>query len=108
MCPYCPGEVTKIVSPRLSPREAIGQLIDLVEALVAAGHLKQDQGEALINRLEAALKQLDRGHIKPAINQLESFIQRVDHLVDKGELPPAEGQSLIEAANEIIAAVERR
>jgi FIMAH domain/Beta-propeller repeat len=100
--------VAKIVSPRLSPREAIGQLIDLVEALVAAGHLKPGQGGALINRPEVALKQLDRDHIKQAVNQLESFARRVDRLIDRGELAPAEGQSLIEAANEIIAELERQ
>jgi hypothetical protein len=100
--------VAKVAPPRLSPREAIGQLIDQVEALVAAGNLKAGQGEALINKLEMAIKQLDRGHIKQAINQLESFIRRVDHLIEKGELAPAEGQSLIRAANDIIAELERQ
>jgi hypothetical protein len=51
---------------------------------------------------------LDRGHIKQAINQLESFIHRVNHLIDKGELAPAEGQSLIRATTDIIAALERQ
>jgi hypothetical protein len=95
--------VAKIAAPRLSPREAIGQLIDQVEALVAAGHLKRGPGEALINKLEVALKQLDRCHINPAINQLESFVHRVNGLVNKGKLTPAQGQSLTGPANEIIA-----
>jgi glutamate synthase domain-containing protein 3 len=99
---------TKIASPRLSPQEAIAQLIDQVEALVAAGDLKRGQGEDLINRLEAAIKQLDRGHIKQAINQLLSFIFRVALLIARGELTPAEGQSLIGAADEMVAELGRQ
>jgi hypothetical protein len=95
--------VAKIVSPSLIPQQVIGQLIDQVEDLIAAGRLKRGPGEALINKLEVALKQLDRGHINPAINQLESFVHRVDGWVDKGDLTPAEGQSLTVPANEIIA-----
>jgi hypothetical protein len=95
--------VTKIVSSRLSPQQMIRQLIDQVEALIASGRLKRGPGEALINKLEVALKQLDRGHITPAINQLESFVHRVNGLVNKDEFTPAEGQALTGPANEIIA-----
>jgi hypothetical protein len=95
--------VTKISPPRLNPQQVITQLIAQVEALIAAGRLKRGPGEALINKLEVALKQLDRGHITPAINQLESFVHRVNGLVDKGDLTPAEGQSLTGPANEVIA-----
>ena len=88
----------------LTPRQGIEGLIEQVQALIP-GSLNGGQGNALIAKLEAAIRQLERGNVATAINQLESFINQVSALISGGILPPEEGQSLIDAANEIIAAL---
>jgi len=88
----------------LTPRQGIEGLIVQVQALVP-GTLNGGQGNALIAKLEAAIRQLDRGNVATAINQLESFVNQVSALISGGVLPAAEGQPLIDAANGIIAAL---
>jgi CSLREA domain-containing protein len=89
----------------LTPREGIEGLIEKVGDLVAQGVLNGGQGNALIAKLEAAIRQIDRGNVQTAINQLEAFVNQVNALMYADILPPAEGQPLIDAANEIIAAL---
>jgi hypothetical protein len=100
--------VAKIISPTPSTREAIDKLINEVKALVAAGHLKREQGFFLITRLEAAMDRLDRGDINLAIYLLDPFfIYRLNSLIDSGELSMSRGQPLIKAAHNIIAELKR-
>ena len=77
-------------------------LIDEVQALVDAGALNRGQGNSLIVKLEGALKKLDQGQLKPAVNRLGAFINEVNSLIDEGVLTPEEGQPLIDAAQSII------
>lgn len=90
-----------------TPQAAAGSLIDQVQALVDAGLLNGGQGNSLISKLEAAIKQLDKGNTTPAINQLQAFINEVNAFMNSTPpiLTPAEGQPLIDAANAIIAAL---
>lgn len=74
-------------------------MIGEVETLVNDSTLNSGQGNALIGKLEAAIKQLDKGKPGPAINQIESFINQVEALVKASVLPAADGQDLIDAAN---------
>ena len=75
--------------------EQIGLIIDDVGDLVTASVLK---GNSLISKLEAAVDQLNKGHLKPAIAKLEDFIQSVENLINKETLTAAQGQPLIDAA----------
>ena len=74
-------------------------------ALVTAGNLNQGQGNALIAKLEAAIQQLDRGNTQTAINQLQCFVNQMSAFIRAGTVPPAQGQPLIDAAQQIIAAL---
>jgi CSLREA domain-containing protein len=89
----------------LTPREGIEGLIDKVTALVTTGNLNQGQGNALIAKLEAAIQQLEHGNTKTAINQLQAFVNQMNALISAGTVPPAQGQPLIDAAQQIIAAL---
>jgi hypothetical protein len=89
----------------LTPREGIEGLIEKVETLVAAGSLNQGQGNALIAKLEAAIQQLDHGNVQTAINQLRAFVSQMNTFISAGTVPPAQGQPLIDYANQIIAAL---
>jgi|GEM_PF-52753 len=82
-------------------------LIGEVEALVASGSLNPGQGNSLIAKLEGALKKLEQGQPRPAVNQLGAFVNEVESLIEEGVLTPEEGQSLIDAANAIIYQINR-
>jgi len=76
-------------------------LIEDVEALVAAGSLNAGQGNALIVKLETAIKNLDKGKADTALNNLNAFVNQVMAFVKGGVLSPEEGQALIDVANAI-------
>ncbi|MDA2937151.1 hypothetical protein MYX75_02675 [Acidobacteria bacterium AH-259-A15] len=52
----------------------------------------------MISKLDAAVDQLNKNHLKPAIAKLEDFITSVENLINKGMLTAAQGQPLIDAA----------
>lgn len=56
--PRQPGAVV-FVTPPQTPQDQIEALIDDIEALIAAGDLGQNQGAALINKLEQVLAKLE-------------------------------------------------
>jgi uncharacterized repeat protein (TIGR01451 family) len=91
--------ITEIVQ---TPAQLINQLIAQVNALIRSGQLSDKEAKKLINHLENALKQVNKGNEKPAINQLEDFIKEVNKLVSKHELSNSKGQELIAAAERII------
>jgi hypothetical protein len=93
----------EVIITAITAQQAPGSLIDHVKALVAAGVLNQGQGNALIAKLDAAIKQVDKGNSNTAINQLQAFINQVNAFINSGILTSAQGQPLIDAANAIIA-----
>jgi hypothetical protein len=93
---------TAAVFVQYEPRPAIERLIHEVEQLVVAEVLNQGQGNSLIVKLEGAIKKLDEGKNKSAVNKLNAFINEVISLIEEGVLTPEDGQPLIDAANSII------
>ena len=85
-----------------NPLQAIQALISNVESLVAQGVLNHGNGNALISKLEAARKQLERGHVRPAGNQINAFINQVEAFIRSRKLTPQQGQPLIDAAMSIL------
>jgi YVTN family beta-propeller protein len=96
-----PHSVVFVVPAPPGPQDQIEALIDDIEALIAGGDLGQNQGAALINKLEQVLTKLDGGQIGAACNQLGSFINQVNAFINNGSLTQAEGQALIGAVNAI-------
>ena len=76
-----------------------------VNELVNTGVLNQGQGNALMAKLDAATKQLEKGNTNPAINELQAFINQVDADIRSGKLTLVQGQPLIDMTNAIIAAL---
>jgi hypothetical protein len=89
-----------------SPVEITENLITDIETLVAMDVLNQGQGNALTAKLRAAIKKMEQGNVNTAINQLQAFINQVNALINGGTLTPAEGQPLLDAANNIINALQ--
>jgi hypothetical protein len=88
-----------------APADALAALIDQVQALVQAGDLSASHGQALINKLESALKQLEKDNLQAVIAKLQAFIQQVSNFITAGFLTEAEGQPLIDAAEAVLAAL---
>jgi hypothetical protein len=86
-----------------SPKQSIENLIQNVFELSETGTLNHGQGNALIAKLKAAVKQVDRGNDHVAINQLHAFINQVTAMINSGVLLPGDGEPLIAAASAIIA-----
>jgi pullulanase-type alpha-1,6-glucosidase len=84
-----------------APQEMLRSLIDEIAALREAGILNAGQANSLIAKLENAIKNLDKGKAKVALNNLNAFVNEVQSLIDEGVLTPEEGQSLIDAAEAI-------
>ena len=81
-----------------SPEDQINALIAKVNDLVESSWISNGQGNALIVKLDAALKSLEKGNIKSACNQLGSFINQVEAFMRSEILNPEQGQALIGAA----------
>jgi len=92
--------VAKLAFP---PQEQIQILRNQVAALVVAGVLNPGQGNALDTQLRAALNALTSGDVNTAISRLQSFINQVNAFIDGNVLTRAQGQPLIDGANEVIA-----
>ena len=84
----------------------IEDLIADVETLVDSGDLNNGQGNALIVKLENAIKKLEQGQEKTAVNNINAFINQVEAFVNSGTLSPETGQDLIDQAQYIIYLIE--
>jgi hypothetical protein len=98
------GFVAKIAAAA-TPQDQIAALIAQVEALVTAGTLTENQGDALINKLEQVISKLDNDQTGAACNQLDAFINQVNAFINDGSLTPGQGQALIDATNAIKAGI---
>ncbi len=94
------GFVTKVAFPA---DEQIQILRNQVAALVAAGALNAGQAMALDSRLQQALTALAGGNTATAISRLQTFSNQVNAFIAGNILTPAQGQLLIDGANEVIA-----
>ena len=86
----------------LTTQEAIEEQINEVEKLIDEEILNEGQDNGLTSKLENIIAKIDKGNVKPAINQLEAFINQINSFISEGVLLQEEGQPLIDAANEII------
>jgi hypothetical protein len=83
-------------------QQQMQRILHLVGGLVAAGVLNPGQGNSLRAPIQEASQQLNAGNVTPAINELGAFINHVNAFVQAGILSLAQGESLIDAADNII------
>lgn len=77
-------------------------MIEDVRALVVSGALTPLQGVVLNLTLRFAVVALNAGTLQVALNFLQAFDNTVDLYVVAGALSPAEGQLLIDRAEDVI------
>jgi hypothetical protein len=97
-----PGRTPVVFVAEVPPQEHLEDLIDDIEALGDAGILNRGQSKALIVKLSHAISKLDGGQPDVALNMLSAFINEVNAFIQGGILTPEEGQSLLDAVNDII------
>ena len=88
-----------------SAQDAVTTLVGQVQDLIDDDVLNGGNGNALISKLDNAIKKLDQGQPGPAVNQLEAFINQVQAFLNSGKLTAEQGQPLIDAAQRIIDTV---
>jgi hypothetical protein len=81
-------------------QQATQTLIARVNALVPVT-LTAQKANSLTNKLDSAIKSLDKGNTNAACAHLQGFIQLVNNYISAGFLTPAQGQPLINAATTI-------
>jgi hypothetical protein len=89
-----------------SPTEQAGNLIDEVRMLLDAGVLNQGQAHALSTRLVHFQTKLADGQTQAALNLLNAFDDQVQALVQGGTLSAEQGQSLLDAADNLRMSLE--
>jgi uncharacterized protein (TIGR02145 family) len=80
-------------------------LVDLkgkIETMVSDDLLSAGNGNALISKINAAIKSFDRGSILAFTGQLNALIHNVESFVEMGILTSEQGQSLISIIGKII------
>lgn len=70
--------------------------------MLTAGVLNDGQANSLLSKLEDAVQLLEDGKVTPAVHKLEDFISEVSNFIDNGTLTSAQGQPLIDAAEEVL------
>jgi len=99
-----PCMVTITVVP--TPQDATLYLIADVQELVYLGVLTEDQGNGLIDKLQAAIENMDEGQFNAAINNLNAFINQVNAFYNAEILSSEQADALIAAAERIIDYLE--
>jgi hypothetical protein len=93
----------------LTPTQQIQQMIAFIQSITTSGELDEGSSDELIAVLNAAETNLARIESDPSEEnpyaepaELRYFISQVKDKIDRGVLSPTNGQTLIDAANDVI------
>jgi len=93
----------------VTPTQKINQMITFIQGVTTSGELNDGSSYELIAILNAAETNLDRIESDPSVGnpfaepaELRYFINQVRDKIDRGVLSQTNGQTLIDAANDII------
>ncbi len=75
----------------IPPADLLGRMIDDVADL----GLNRGRTNALTVKLEHAIRRMDRGQLRPALNQLNAFTNQVNDFVEDGVLTDEQGDALL-------------
>ena len=74
----------------------------MIEGFIKDGSLTPAQGHDLLMKWDLVIKQVEKGNIRPAENQVRGFIGEVNELLKSGLLPAAQGKILLDRTNEVL------
>jgi uncharacterized repeat protein (TIGR03803 family) len=95
------GTVFKLSPP--TPQQATQTIIDAVNALYSQGVLSRGEDNALVLELQKAIRLMNAGRNDAAAGNLRAFILEVLDLQRWGVLSPSQAETLISAAEAVIA-----
>ncbi len=93
---------TALALPNATPQEESAILRDLVQALIDGGALNLGQGYSLLSELDVIDRHLADRDIEAAAGLFQAFVDQVQTFVSAGILTVAQGQPLIDAAQNAI------
>ncbi|TFH34806.1 MAG: T9SS type A sorting domain-containing protein, partial [Bacteroidia bacterium] len=88
------------------PENAIRNLIINIQNMLNSGLINKGNANALITKLNNALKMIDKGQTKTAINILNAFSNQVEVLSKSGDIPQQRADAIIYANDAIIFNLE--
>ena len=88
-----------------SPEEMMEDAADQIVDMINDGNVNEGQGDALIAKLDAAVKKLDQDNEHAAENILNSVINQIEAFIKSGVLTQTDGQALIDDIQLIINAL---
>lgn len=91
---------SELTEPTESTMDA---LMEAVAELEKSGALKKGQANALMSKLNAAARQIDRGNFNASESQMWAFVNQVEAWIRSGVLTQEDGGSLLAIADDIIA-----
>jgi uncharacterized delta-60 repeat protein len=86
-----------------TPQQKTQMEIVTVDSLVTALILNQGEGNSLKTKLNNAIEKINKGQNQAAINNLNAFKNQTQAFINSHRLTQAQGQNLIDRANETIA-----
>lgn len=93
---------TQIITvTNVPPQQQIESLIGRVNHLVQQGALNRGEGNQLAAKLNVALKNVNDGDLAVACDQIGAFLNQVQTLILRRRMTQADGQFLIDAANQL-------
>lgn len=112
-CPnvYNPGQedvnMDGIGDACISPSELVEDVIEVVEITIEdISELSPAQINSLVGKLESAADKLDDNQLNGAIGSLNASINQIQAFINSGEIPQEEGESLINAIQMVIDAID--
>jgi hypothetical protein len=93
----------EVLLDRSAQPGTVGGAVDAVDDLVTGGALPVGTANALLGKLEAAQRQVERGQVKAARNLLTAVLNEVNALVASGRLTAAQAAPLLAAVQAAIA-----
>jgi hypothetical protein len=91
----------------ITPLQGTGAARDLVDALVANEKLSAGNGNSLIQKIDAAAKQLAAGKTTAAANQLNAALNELDAMIRSARLSPTDAEDLRTLLDRIIRSLNR-
>jgi polyhydroxyalkanoate synthesis regulator phasin len=85
------------------PTEQVKMIIEWVKGLISKGALSEEQGKALVSKLDAAKSKIEQNDVKGALSQFQSFINQVNGFVKAGQMDEEEGRKLIDSVANMFA-----
>ncbi|MGH7529839.1 MAG: kelch repeat-containing protein [Gemmatimonadales bacterium] len=90
----------------LSSEQAIEELlVSSIEQWARDGSVRVWNANALLATLAAATRQLDRGNVTAARQELGAFVNHVEAMMRSGQLSPEQGEQLLMSIQRIMAAI---